>query len=87
MAEGEILAKDVADFEPALALRAGEKGLDIIKELIAQSLDRLDSRGKIFIEIGAGQRPALECSSLLKDTSIIFHKDLFGIDRVLELGC
>jgi len=58
------LSKDVVNFEPLIALRAGIDGLDLIKKVIYKSKYLLKSNGLLAIEIGTNQY--LQVSSLLK---------------------
>ena len=46
--------------EPASALRAGEDGLDVIRRIVADSVDHLAPRGHLFIEASPHQMPAIE---------------------------
>jgi release factor glutamine methyltransferase len=50
-AEMAELAADVRDYEPHLALEAGDEGTDVIAPLISQSAERLQSGGALLIEI------------------------------------
>ncbi len=77
------LAVEVRDFEPSLALVAGEDGLDVYRRLIPQVYEVLVSSGFVALEIGYGQSAAVEC--LLRTvgfTDISFTPDLQGIPRV-----
>jgi release factor glutamine methyltransferase len=79
----DSLAVEVRDFEPALALFAGEDGLDIYRQLIPAAFAVLVSGGLIVQEIGCGQRDAV--SSLLTGVGfgeVEFRPDLQGIPRV-----
>ncbi|MCB0323387.1 MAG: peptide chain release factor N(5)-glutamine methyltransferase [Bdellovibrionales bacterium] len=88
------LPRDVATFEPALALRGGRDGLDVITRLIQQApllLQEAETASLLF-ELGDGQRPGVD--SLLRSAeaatvfdSIKFHSDLAGIPRVVEVSC
>lgn len=53
--EWEVLAPDIAVFEPALALSGGTDGLQHIRNLLCQAPHYLRSRGAVLLEIGAGQ--------------------------------
>jgi release factor glutamine methyltransferase len=78
------LAVEVRDHEPALALFAGDDGLEIYRRLIPQAFAALTPGGFIALEIGYGQQPAIQ--SLLADTgftNIEFTPDLQGIPRVV----
>ncbi len=77
------LAVEVRDHEPALALFAGEDGLDIYRRLIPAAFAALAPGGFIALEIGYGQAPAIH--ALLSASAfqqIEFTPDLQGIPRV-----
>jgi release factor glutamine methyltransferase len=77
------LSVEVRDHEPALALFAGEDGLDVYRRLIPAAFDALVPGGFLLLEIGYGQSPAiaelLTCSGF---EQIEFTPDLQGIPRV-----
>jgi release factor glutamine methyltransferase len=78
------LPKEVRDFEPALALRAGEDGLEIIRRLAINARRVLAPGGFVALEIGAGQRAAVE--QLLGENGLAVvdvMKDLQGHERVV----
>jgi release factor glutamine methyltransferase len=82
-ADRDTLSVEVRDFEPALALFAGNDGLDIYRRLIPSAFASLAPRGYIALEIGCGQQPAIQ--QLLANagfTNIRFHPDLQNIPRV-----
>jgi release factor glutamine methyltransferase len=77
------LSVEVRDHEPALALFAGDDGLDIYRRLIPQAFACLVGGGFIALEIGYGQSAAI--AELLDATgfrNIEFTPDLQGIPRV-----
>jgi release factor glutamine methyltransferase len=77
------LAIEVREFEPALALFAGDDGLDIYRPLIPAAFDALVSGGFLVLEIGYDQSPAI--TDLLTGSGfgqIEFVPDLHGIPRV-----
>lgn len=79
----DTLAVEVRDHEPALALFAGDDGLDIYRSLIPAAHTSLVPNGFIVLEIGFGQWPAIQ--ALLADagfTHTEFIADLQGIPRV-----
>ncbi len=55
----DTLAVEVRDYEPALALFAGEDGLDIYRRLIPAAFDALVPGGFVALEIGYGQSDAV----------------------------
>ena len=61
------LAPDVREHEPDVALRAGERGTDVIAPLIEQAAARLKPGGALFIEISP--MIAAEVEQLIRDTS------------------
>lgn len=77
------LAVEVRDYEPALALFAGDDGLDVYRRLIPAAFDVLAPGGSLVLEIGYGQEQAI--TALLarsKFSQIEFSPDLQGIPRV-----
>lgn len=84
-AEYEGLDKNVKDYEPSLALLAGEDGLDVYRRIAAE-LDRfLKPDGALLLEIGYAQGPAVR--ELLEGTElfaeITVEKDPHNNDRVV----
>ncbi len=83
VADGEVLEPQVANYEPRSALYAGPSGLEVYERLIPQASTILKPRGWLMMEIGYGQRPALE--ALLGGWSeVSFVPDLQGIARVVQ---
>jgi len=82
------LPDGVALYEPAIALKGGSRGTEIISELISQSREKLRTGGVILLEIGLDQEG--EILSLINtafpgaETSLI--KDYSGINRVLRVS-
>ena len=77
------LPVEVRDFEPALALFAGEDGLMIYRRLIPAAFDALAPGGHLVLEMGFGQSAVVQ--ALLSQagfTGIEFTADLQGIPRV-----
>jgi release factor glutamine methyltransferase len=77
------LSVEVRDYEPALALFAGDDGLEVYRRLIPAAFEVLTPGGFVALEIGYGQQPAI--AALLGDTGfaqIEFLPDLQGILRV-----
>jgi release factor glutamine methyltransferase len=79
--DGEELPRDVAAFEPALALRAGPDGLDVIRRLVPAAAARAPF---LALEVGAGQAPAV--TALCRGAgfaSVEVTRDLAGHERVV----
>jgi len=87
IASGELakLPKEVKDFEPLRALIAGEDGFEVIRRLVTDAKRFLSSPdGFIALEIGAGQRPAVEELFLRAKYEVAqVLKDLQGHERVI----
>jgi release factor glutamine methyltransferase len=81
VADGEVLERQVSDYEPHSALYAGPTGLEVYERLIPQARQVLKPEGWLLLEVGFGQSPAL--LRLLSDwTDVSFQDDLQGIPRV-----
>jgi len=85
-AEMLTLPRDVRDFEPHLALRAGPRGVDVIERLIPQAAERLLPGGSLLIEISPMIRQ--DVAALLAGDERFapptFHKDPSGKIRVVH---
>ena len=78
------LAVEVRDYEPALALFAGDNGLEVYRRLIPAAFSALTPDGYVALEIGFGQSTAV--GTLLAASGfgqIEFVPDLQGIPRVV----
>ena len=81
------LARDVADYDPSLALFAGADGLFAYAELLPQIPARLTVEGRLFLEIGAEQTNAVK--KLAEQAGLqlyAVYPDLAGQDRCLIFG-
>jgi release factor glutamine methyltransferase len=79
----DSLSVEVREHEPALALFAGEDGLDIYRRLIPAAFAVLEAGGFLLMEIGYGQSVAV--GAQLQEAGferIEFVPDLQGIPRV-----
>jgi len=86
---GEIasLAPEVREYDPKVALDGGDDGLAVYRAIAAQARQFLAPGGRLFVEIGAGQEPAVR--ALFVDSGLIVgvaREDLAGIPRVLGAG-
>ena len=57
--EWDTLSPDVRDYEPEIALFAGDDGLAVIRRLIAEAPEYLTPNGKLVLEIGDTQADAI----------------------------
>jgi release factor glutamine methyltransferase len=86
IADGELakLPKEVRDFEPVRALAAGEDGLKVIRRLVMNARRALSASGFVALEIGAGQREAVEGIFGQQGYAVVeVVKDLQGHERVI----
>ena len=86
IAVGELakLPKEVRDFEPVRALAAGEDGLKVIHRLVTTARRLLSPSGFMALEIGAGQRVAVEEFFVQQGWDVVeVVKDLEGHERVI----
>ncbi|HEY1253806.1 MAG TPA: peptide chain release factor N(5)-glutamine methyltransferase [Terracidiphilus sp.] len=77
------LSVEVRDYEPAMALFAGEDGLNVYRRLIPAAFHALVPGGFLLLEIGYGQSSAI--TGLLSRSGfepVEFVPDLQGIPRV-----
>jgi release factor glutamine methyltransferase len=82
--EADKVQKSVREFEPQVAVFAGERGLDVIGPLIAQAHQALKPGGWLAMEIGYSMRDAV--MNLLDPTmweEVRTVPDLQGIPRVV----
>jgi methylase of polypeptide subunit release factors len=82
--EADKVQKSVREFEPQMAVFAGERGLDIIGPLIDQAHHALKNGGWLAMEIGYSMRDAVV--NLLNPTlwdEVRVVPDLQGIPRVI----
>lgn len=82
--EQTTLMPEVRDFEPALALFAGDDGLDCYRALIPAARAALRNSGTLLVEVGAGQAAAVaELFAVAGYADIFTNRDLAGIERVV----
>ena len=82
--EADKVQKSVRDFEPRVAVFAGEQGLDVIRRLIEQAHRALKPGGWLALEIGYSMRDAvvnLLSPTMWEDVRVV--PDLQGIPRVV----
>jgi release factor glutamine methyltransferase len=79
------LQPDVRDFEPRLALEAGEDALLFYRRIAQQAAAHLVPGGVLLVEAGMGQAPAVR--ELFVAAGLVdggAHRDLNGVERVVE---
>ncbi len=84
LADYETLMPEVRDYEPALALKAGEDGLGCYRALADQVQRILAPGGWILLEVGIGQ--ATDVADFLRKaglTDVSVRADYGGVDRVV----
>jgi release factor glutamine methyltransferase len=82
--EADKVQRSVRDFEPRVAVFAGERGLDVIGPLIGQAHSVLKPGGWLAMEIGYSMRDAvlnLLHTEMWEDARVV--PDLQGIPRVI----
>ena len=80
----KYLEKDVARFEPKLALDGGLDGLSVIRKVIKKSSELIKTNGKFILEIGFDQKSKVV--KILKKEGFYINKvqkDLAGNDRCI----
>lgn len=82
---GAPLAANVRDFEPHVALFAGEDGLDFIRRVLAEAPRRLRPDGHLLMEMAFDQAPRVR--GLLEETTwqdVVTYRDAAGHERVIH---
>lgn len=74
--------------EPQLALDGGPDGLDLVRRLLSQAPDKLNSPGIILLELDPEQFPAAEAIALQQfpDAEITAEQDLARRDRIMVIN-
>jgi release factor glutamine methyltransferase len=83
---GAILAAEVADYEPASALFAGEDGLEDYRRLMPQFARLMEPGAIVALEIGAEQAGLVSALALEAGLSARCFQDLAGRSRCLLLS-
>ena len=80
----KYLEKDVANFEPKLALNGGFDGISVIRKIIKRSSELIKNGGKLILEIAHNQKKEVK-ENLLKNGFYINSvvKDLANNDRCI----
>lgn len=83
---GELaqLQPEVRDYEPRAALDGGTDGLRIIERLAEQAFQALKRGGRLLLEVGAGQAPAVQAVlQAARFTRVGSAPDLAGVERIV----
>jgi release factor glutamine methyltransferase len=80
--DAATMQREVVNYEPAMALFAGEDGLDLYRLLIPEAWAALRVGGLLAMEFGFGQREALR-ELLQAWGEVRFLDDYAGIPRVV----
>jgi len=81
------LPAEVRDWEPTLALDGGPDGLAVIERILAGAAGVVRPGGAVLLEVGHDHAPALR-ARLAADPRYgvpVFHRDLLGYERLLEV--
>lgn len=80
------LPSEIRAHEPSLALNGGADGLEALRQIVQDAPVHLRPGGHLYLEIGAGQAPAVE--QLLSEgsgfTALAIHEDLAGHPRFVR---
>ena len=78
------LQPEVRDHDPVLALDGGADGLDFYRRLAREGGPRLRDGGRLMLELGDGQAPAVSDLLVANGWSVErVEKDYSGRDRIL----
>jgi release factor glutamine methyltransferase len=85
--EMDSLQAEVREHEPAVALEAGENGLDVVEALLTATEPATASGAELLIEIGAGQAVSVADFAAANTAwqPIAVYPDLNRIERVVHL--
>ena len=84
--EYETLMPEIRQYEPKIALLAGQEGLDFYLLFLEIAKQLLNDKGRLFFEIGEKQADAI-CKQYMNKgyRDAVVHHDLAGKDRIIEL--
>lgn len=82
--DGDIagLEEKVRKFEPLLALKGGEDGLDYYRIIAREAAGHLSPDGVLWLEFGVGQAEALK--ELFAGWDVEVYRDMQGVERMLR---
>jgi release factor glutamine methyltransferase len=76
------LDPEVRDWEPRVALDGGRDGTELIRRLIDDCASRLRP-GLLVLEADAPAATSVACFAAARGASVVVHRDLAGLDRVV----
>lgn len=81
------LPREIRQYEPRMATIAGLDGLSVIRRLLKQVERHMSRASFIFLEISEEQGDAARelAQVMLPRASALIHRDLEGLDRVVEI--
>src|SRR5262249_44092579 len=77
---------DVRLFDPHVALDGGADGLEAFRATLDELPRIMATGGRAFLEMGAGQAETVSSWAKESGWTVRLHRDLAGIDRVIELS-
>ena len=87
--EMELLAPDVREFEPHLALFSGPEGLDMLRRFVEEARHggKLRQGAVLLLEIGYQQREPLQrlFAAVWPEAHVTFEQDFAGWNRLLKV--
>ncbi|MBI2756533.1 MAG: peptide chain release factor N(5)-glutamine methyltransferase [Chloroflexi bacterium] len=86
--DDRVLTREVAAYEPALALRGGPDGSRLIRRLLDQAVSKLAPTAEVLLEIddaAQGQPLAAFARTLFPAATVAVLRDAAGLERVLRL--
>ncbi|NOZ73197.1 MAG: peptide chain release factor N(5)-glutamine methyltransferase [Chloroflexi bacterium] len=85
--ERPYLMPEVRDYEPELALFAGDSGLELIECCLREASSRLAPGGAVLLEIGYQQGKAVQTLArrYFNKACVIIYSDLAGLPRLVSI--
>ena len=80
------LEKSVADYEPALALRSGTDGLDLIRRIVRELPEHLSKGGEAWIECDRAHAAAACALFAASGMQAVIRTDQYGVPRVVVVS-
>jgi release factor glutamine methyltransferase len=84
--EIDDLPLEVRAHDPHLSLDGGKDGFSAYRAVIADLPRLLKPQGRAYVEAGMGQADAIVALGRPQEMAAITHRDLAGIERVVEFG-